>query len=53
MERTLAAGDYLADHLADAPVLLLFIADPAKMAITVTRPRPDLLADGFDGDGWL
>lgn len=34
MERTLAAGDYLADHLADAPVLLLFIADPAKMAIT-------------------
>ncbi len=34
MERTLAAGDYLADHLAEAPVLLLFIADPAKMAIT-------------------
>ncbi len=34
LERTLAAGDYLADHLAEAPVLLLFIADPAKMAIT-------------------
>jgi len=34
MERTLAAGDYLADHLAEAPVLLLFIADPAMMAIT-------------------
>lgn len=34
LERTLAAGDYLADHLTEAPVLLLFIADPAKMAIT-------------------
>ena len=34
LERTLAAGDYLARHMADAPVLLLFIADPAKMAIT-------------------
>lgn len=34
LERTLAAGDYLADHLAEAPILLLFIADPAKMAIT-------------------
>jgi nitroreductase len=34
MERTLAAGDYLAQHMAEAPVLLLFIADPAKMAIT-------------------
>jgi nitroreductase len=34
MERTLAAGDHLADHMAEAPVLLLFIADPAKMAIT-------------------
>ncbi len=34
MERTLAAGDYLADHLAEAPVILMFIADPAMMAIT-------------------
>jgi nitroreductase len=34
MERTLAAGDYLADHLAEAPVILMFIADPALMAIT-------------------
>ncbi|MEZ5265918.1 MAG: nitroreductase family protein [Acidimicrobiia bacterium] len=34
MERIYAAGDHLADHLAEAPVLLLFIADPAKMAIT-------------------
>lgn len=34
MERTLAAGDFLADHMADAPALLLFIANPAMMAIT-------------------
>ena len=34
MERTLAAGDHLAAHMAEAPVLLLFVADPAKMAIT-------------------
>jgi nitroreductase len=34
LERTLAAGDHLADHLAEAPVILLFIADPAQMAIT-------------------
>ena len=34
LERTLAAGDYLADHLAEAPVILLFIADPTMMAIT-------------------
>ena len=34
LERTLAAGDYLADHLAEAPVILLFIADPSMMAIT-------------------
>ena len=34
LERTLAAGDYLAEHLAEAPAILLFIADPAMMAIT-------------------
>ena len=34
MERTLAAGDHLAEHMAEAPALLLFIADPAKMMIT-------------------
>ena len=34
LERTLAAGDHLAEHLAEAPVILLFIADPAMMAIT-------------------
>jgi len=34
MERTLAAGDHLAEHMAEAPVLLVFIADPSMMAIT-------------------
>ena len=34
MERTLAAGDYLAAHLHEAPAILLFIADPSMMAIT-------------------
>ncbi len=34
IERTLDAGDYLADHLGEAPAILLFIADPAMMAIT-------------------
>jgi nitroreductase len=34
LERTLGAGDYLADHLPEAPAILLFVADPAQMAIT-------------------
>lgn len=34
MERTLAAGDHLAEHMHEAPALLLFIADPNNMAIT-------------------
>lgn len=33
-ERTLAAGDHLADHLAEAPVILMFIGNPKMMAIT-------------------
>jgi len=28
------AGDYLADHLADSPTILMFVADPKMMAIT-------------------
>jgi nitroreductase len=34
LARTLGAGDYLADHLAEAPAILMFIADPKNMAIT-------------------
>lgn len=33
-ERTIAAGDHLAAHMGEAPALLLFVADPAHMAIT-------------------
>jgi nitroreductase len=32
--RVLAAGNHLAEHLADAPVILMFCANPAMMAIT-------------------
>lgn len=33
-ERTVVAGDYLADHLAEAPVILMFCADFKMMAVT-------------------
>ncbi|MCP3988111.1 MAG: nitroreductase family protein [Actinomycetia bacterium] len=33
-ERTLGAGNYLADHLAEAPAILLFCADFKMMAVT-------------------
>jgi len=32
--RTIAAGDHLAEHLADAPAILMFIANPANMMAT-------------------
>ncbi len=34
LTKTLAAGDYLAAHLAEAPAILMFIANPKMMAIT-------------------
>ena len=33
-ERVSAAGDHLAEHLAEAPAILVFCANPAMMAIT-------------------
>lgn len=33
-ERTIGAGDHLAAHMGEAPALLLFVADPSRMAIT-------------------
>ncbi len=33
-ERILTAGDYLAEHLAEAPVILMFVADFRAMAVT-------------------
>ena len=32
--RNRIAGDYLADHLHEAPTILMFVADPQMMAIT-------------------
>ncbi|HIF65554.1 MAG TPA: nitroreductase family protein [Acidimicrobiia bacterium] len=32
--RNRIAGDYLADHIQEAPVILMFVADPKMMAIT-------------------
>ena len=34
LQRTIDAGNFLADHLAEAPAILMFIADPRMMAIT-------------------
>ena len=34
LERIVAAGDHLAEHLGEAPAILMFIADPRVMAIT-------------------
>lgn len=34
LERILAAGDHLADHLAEAPAILLFCVNPALLAVT-------------------
>lgn len=34
LERNRAAGDHLAEHLQDAPVLLVFCFDPRQMAVT-------------------
>ena len=40
-ERTLAAGDYLAENLADAPAILVFAANPRAMAcLLYTSPSP-------------
>jgi len=35
--RNLAAGDYLADHLHEAPVILVFCFDPQQLAVTDAR----------------
>jgi nitroreductase len=34
MNRVYAAGDHLAAHMAEAPAILMFVADPRQMAIT-------------------
>ena len=46
-ERTLAAGDYLAEHFAEAPVVLVFCFNPEIMAITdAQQDRPSVVGGG-------
>lgn len=45
--KVVAAGDYLAEHMAEAPVLLVFFANPEQMAITdIKLDRVSLVGGG-------
>ncbi len=44
MQRTLKAGDYLAEHMHEAPVIAVFCFNPSIMAITdADQPRPSVV----------
>ena len=46
-ERSLAAGDYLAAHLGEAPLVTVFCYNPSIMAITdADQPRPSVVGGG-------
>lgn len=46
-ERMIAAGDYLADHFAETPAVLVFCFNPQSMAITDARlDRPSVVGGG-------
>lgn len=46
-ERTLAAGDYMAAHFADTPVIAIFCFNPKNMAITDAKQnRPSVVGGG-------
>lgn len=46
-ERTLAAGDYLSEHMHEAPVIAVFCYNPYIMAITdEDQPRPSVVGGG-------
>ena len=46
-QRMLRAGDYLAEHMQDAPALLVFCFNPANMAITdADLGRPSVVGGG-------
>lgn len=46
-EKMLKAGDYLADHMAEVPLLLIFCFNPAAMAITdAGLNRPSIVGGG-------
>ncbi len=45
--KMLKAGDYLADHMGEAPVILIFCFNPAAMAITdANLDRPSVVGGG-------
>jgi len=47
VERTLAAGDYLADHFGETPVVAVFCFSPRNMAITdAGLDRPSVVGGG-------
>lgn len=47
VERTLAAGDYLASHLGEAPLIAVFCFNPGNMAITdAGLGRPSVVGGG-------
>jgi nitroreductase len=46
-ERTMKAGDYLADHFGTTPVIAVFCFNPKFMAITDSeQPRPSVVGGG-------
>ena len=46
-ERSLVAGDYLATHMGEAPLVAVFCFNPKIMAITDSdRPRPSVVGGG-------
>ena len=46
-ERTYAAGDYLAEHMHEVPVICVFCFDPGGLAITDARlDRPSVVGGG-------
>ena len=47
LERTLASGDYLAEHLHEVPLVAVFCFNPDSMAITdAGQPRPSVVGGG-------
>jgi len=47
MLRTIAAGDYLANHFGETPVVAIFCFDPKQMAITDAKQnRPSVVGGG-------
>jgi nitroreductase len=46
-ERAVRAGDHLADHFHETPVILVFCFNPERMAITdAEQPRPSVVGGG-------